>query len=49
LLLAWRSFAPWIALTLLAMLALGTMLLVEPRLSLQAVGTAQLHQDAESG
>jgi MFS family permease len=49
LLLAWRSFAPWIALTLLAMLALGTMLLVEPRLSPQAVRIAQLHQDAESG
>ncbi len=48
-LLAWRSFPPGIAPSLPAMLALGIMLLVEPRLSPQAVRTIRLHPGGSSG
>ena len=40
-LLAWRPSAPWIALALLALLALGSTVLVEPRLPAQAVRSIQ--------
>ena len=42
-LLAWRSFSPWLALTALAVLAFGAIVLVEPRLPPQAVHRGQLH------
>lgn len=41
--------APGIALSLLAMLALGIMLLVEPRLSPQAVRTIRFHPGTAQG
>ena len=41
-LLAWRSFGPWLALTVLALLAFGAILLVEPHLPPQAVRRGQL-------
>jgi MFS family permease len=42
-LLAWRSSSPWLALTVLALLAFGAILLVEPRLPPQAVRRGQLN------
>ncbi len=41
LLLAWRTVAPWIALTLLVLLAFASMVLTEPHLSSQAVRRSQ--------